>query len=352
MSNHLKNWWLRRKTKHYLKNNWHLLVDIILILLILGLAINIIIIKTVKLSIDTTPIKHIPKILIGTSTDYLAIETEIEKTNIYPNQEFVLHLNLENKGVSDISNINLIPTFSNNSFSVSKIKNKSEIPGLQIKGSKIILEKLNADEEVDVDLLVTLNIKKDSPRLVNWFLRTSYLENNKSYSKNNNLDSLKIITNLKVEANAYYHSKQGDQLGSGPIPPLVNLPTNYWVFFEVNNQGNDLSNLTVSARLPEGVTLTSSKTLSAGDFTYDEGQKRITWTVKKAAINNGDYHAGFEIQLLPTEKQIGFEPLLLTNISYIATDSYTGEKLSGRLSNINTNLPLDDINHGQGKVLE
>ena len=352
MSNHLKNWWQKRKTEHYLKSHWHLFVDAFLLLIILGLVINIIIIKTNKPVVDTTPVEHVSKIITGTSTDYLIVETDIKKDNIYSNQEFALHLNLENKGGVDISNLNLVPTFLSNSFSVSKIENKTESSNLQIKGSKIILEKLGAGEKVGVDLLVTLNIKKDSPRLVSWFLKTSYLENDKSYSKNYNLNSLKVITNLKVFANAYYHSKQGDQLGSGPIPPLVGLPTNYWVFFEINNQGNDLSNLTISARLPEGVTLTAAKTLSAGDFTYDESQKRITWTVKKAAINNGDYHAGFEIQLLPTEKQIGFEPLLLTNISYIATDSYTGEKLSGRLSNINTNLPLDDINHGQGKVLE
>ncbi len=352
MSNHLKNWWQKRKTKHYLKNHWHLFVDIFLLLVILGLAVNIVIIKTTKQNVDTTSVKHVPKILVSTSTDYLVINTDISKKNIYSDREFNLNLSLENNGDYEIKDLSLTPAFLNNSFSVTKIENNTEASNLRIKGTKLILDKLNAGEKVSVNLSLIISAKKGSPRLINWVLKASYLEDNKNYSKNYNLDGLKLITDLKIDAKAYYHSPQGDQLGSGPIPPLVGLPTNYWMFFEVDNQGNDLSNLVVSAKLSNGITLTSAKTLSAGDFSYNEGQKRITWSVKKAVVNNGNYQAGFEIQLLPTSKQVGLEPLLLTDISYIAVDSYTGERLSGKLPNIDTSLPADTINQGQGKVLE
>lgn len=353
MTNHLKNWWQRRKTKHYMKKNWHLFADIFLLLIIIALIISLITInKLSQKSVDTTPIKHVSKIIVGTSTDSLFINAEIEKTSIYSGREFVLHLNLENKGNYELKDLSLSPIFTDNRFSISRIENKTENSNIKIKNNKLILDVLGVDEKLEADFSIVLNAKKGSPRLINWSLKTIYLENNKSYSKNYNLNSLKLITNLKVTAEAYYNSNQGDQLGSGPIPPVVGLPTNYWIFFEIDNQGNDLNNLTVSAKLPAGVTLASAKTLSAGNFSYDESQKRISWSVKNAVTNNGLYQAGFEVQLFPTNKQVGLEPLLLSNVSYIATDSYTGEKLSGRLLDVSTELPFDDINRGQGKVLE
>lgn len=353
MFNHLKNWWQIRKAKHYLKSHWHLLADIFLLLIIICLSVYLIIVsKTPQPKVDTTSIKHVPQTVIGTSTESLIIKSNVDQLNIYSGKSFTLLLTLENNGRDDISEINLTPNFKSSGFTVSNLTSKIDSSGFRIKNNNLIIDRLLPGEKLELAVSLVLTAKPDSARAVSWFLKTTFIKGGSSYVKNYNLDTLKLITNLKVKANAYYHSSQGDQLGSGPIPPMVGLPTNYWVFFEIDNQGNDLSNLTVSAKIPETVTLSSGKTLSAGELVYDEAQKRITWKVNKAVINNGRYQAGFELQLFPVAKQIGTEPLLLTNISYVATDSYTGEKLSGKLSSINTELPLDAINQGEGKVLE
>lgn len=353
MSNHLKIWWEKRKAKHYVKSHWHLIIDIVLLLIILGFIINLAVItgRTNK-KVDTTSVTHVSKIIATTTQDALLIKTEISKTNIYSGVSFDLHLRLENKSGNELTNINLTPAFAVKGFIISNVSNHDLTSRIKTSNNQIALDRLDAGEVIEGDISVIINTKKDSPRLVSWLFKTTYTENQKGYSVNYNLDNLKVITDLKVKAAAYYNSQLGDQLGSGPIPPMLGLPTNYWVFFTVDNQGNDLSNLTISAKLPESVTLSNNKTLTAGDFTYNESQKRITWTVKKISVNNGRYQAGFEVQLLPTDKQVGLKPLLLTNISYLATDAYTEEKIGGKLPYIDTDLPLDIINQGQGKVVE
>jgi hypothetical protein len=353
MSKHLKNWWEQRKAKHYLKNHWHLIADIVLLLIILGLVINLIIInQSSKQPVNTNPVAHVSKITASTTNETLIVKTENNTLNIYSGKAFTFHLSLENKGTGDINNLVLSPAFSNSSFIISKVENTIVPSSIKVKNNKLVLEKIGAGEMIETDISVIVNAKTESSRSVVWFLKATYDENNQIYTKNYDLDTLKLISELKVKAAAYYTSQLGDQLGSGPIPPMVGLPTNYWVFFEANNHGNDLSSLTVSAKLPESVTLTNSKTLSAGEFAYDESQKRITWSVKNVSATGDRYQFGFQVQLIPTEKQVDLKPLLVTNISYLATDSYTGEKLSGKLPYIDTELPLDIINQGQGKVLK
>ena len=355
MSNHLKIWWEERKAKHYLKNHWHLFADITFLLIILFLIVRLIIVSWLpEQKIDTTPVPHIPKITATTTTitaEPLIVESEIAETNIYSGKSFSLHLSLKNTGSQDITGLKLTPTFSNSGFALGKIQNNNASSSVIIKNNSLLVEKIPAGEVIEADISFVINAKADSAREISWFLKTTY-NDGKDHNNSYKLSSLKLITDLKIKSAAYYNSALGDQLGSGPIPPTVGLPTNYWIFFEINNKGNDLSNVTVSAKLPEAVTLSNKKTLSAGEFSYDESQRRITWTVKKATTGNNNYQLGFEVQLLPTEKQIGLKPLLVSNISYLATDAYTGEKLSGKLTYIDTDLPLDAINQGQGKVIK
>ena len=217
---------------------------------------------------------------------------------------------------------------------------------------KLILENLAAGETQEADIWLTVKAVSGSTRKIIWSLKAKYQEAGSDYINDFSLKDLKLITDLKIKAEAYYNSPLGDQLGSGPVPPIVGFPTNYWIFFEVDNSGNDLSGVSVNAKLPEGVTLASRKTLSAGEFNYDESQKRLTWTIKSAPQNNGLYQVGFEVQLIATASQVNTNPLLVSNISYLATDAYTGEKLSGSLTPLDTQLPLDTINRGQGVVVK
>lgn len=348
----LKNWWKKRRTKHYLKSHWHLILDIILVVVILLLITTVFVVRYYAVfKINTTPIKHIAKEeFVSPIPGSLIIKLVVSKTNIYSGETISLKIHLENDGKDIIKKLELTPRLLSDGFTISKLVNTNALSEVKVNGRKLILENLLPSDVIDAEIFITLNAEPDSLRIINWRLNSAYQEAGENHTGDNALASLKLITDLKIKAEAYYNSSLGDQLGSGPIPPLVGFPTNYWIFFEVDNKGNDLSGLTVSAKLPVGVTLSNHKTLSAGEFTYNESQKRLTWLVKEASIKNERYQVGFEIQLIPGANQLNTSPLLVSNISYLATDVYTGEKLSGKLSAIDTELPLDTINRGQGTV--
>ena len=353
---HLKNWWRLRQAKHYLKNYWHLIADIILVVIVLELLAALIFIKMIHVpQVNTVWFQHIPKDdntgIATTSTGSLILKSTVTKKNIYSDQAFSVKLHLENNTSNPISDIQLIPQ-AGEDFRFTKLESNNASSSLKVNGRKLTLDNLAPGSFEDAEVLVTLNAENDSPRSVSWSLTASYLEANKKYITKYQLDTLKLITDLKLSAIAYYNSPLGDQLGSGPIPPMVGLPTNYWIFFNIDNHGNDLSDLTVAATLPSGVTLSNNKTLSIGELSYNESQKRITWRVKEASAKNETYQAGFEVQLMPTDKQINTQPLLLTSITFLTTDAYTREKLSGRISPLSTDLPDDMINHGQGAVIK
>jgi len=72
------------------------------------------------------------------------------------------------------------------------------------------------------------------------FASINYTYQDKSISYPAYSSRAKICSSLNVKSAGYYYSPQGDQLGMGPIPPMVDIPTNYWIFWSADNFGNDL----------------------------------------------------------------------------------------------------------------
>jgi hypothetical protein len=162
---------------------------------------------------------------------------------------------------------------------------------------------------------------------------------------------IKVSSNLRVSSKGLYYSEQGDQLGVGPLPPVVDVPTNFWIFWQLNNNGNELKNLTVSADLPNNIGWTGQKTVLAGDLRNGEISRKVVWTVDDVAASGGNYRAGFELELIPTMADLGQVPLLISNIQYSATDAFTGQLLTGSLSDINANIKDDPAASGKGTVI-
>lgn len=160
----------------------------------------------------------------------------------------------------------------------------------------------------------------------------------------------KTPSDLKVQTAIYYHSPQGDQLGSGPIPPIVGIPTTYWLFFRAENNGNEVGDFLMSATLPSNVIFTGTKTLNAGTLSYQADRHLLIWKVSKLSKNNSSYSAGMEIALTPSQKQVGKNCELVNNIRYNANDLEAETELSGDLKSMTSALDFDKINQGQGKV--
>ncbi len=350
MNNFITRWWRKRHTQYYLKEHgWHRLIDLVMLILIIGLIIAFIIIKKqITPPVDTNPVNHVEKIP-ATSQEALSFDNPIFISSIAAQKYFDFEVEVENPDREEMYDLELSFKSSEARLRLSQVTTESSEVTPTLRANHIVIDNLSSGQKLKIKVKVSaepLVVK----RTLSWELEGRYRQGEQEKSVTHELKNLNLVSNLKASAAAYYNSQYGDQLGSGPIPPLAGLPTNYWIFLEANNEGNKLEGLTFTARLADGVTLGNGRTLSSGFLDYDEGLRRLTWTIKDLSEEDNNYRAGFEIQLIPSAEQVGKTPILVSNISYLATDSFTGTRLSGRLPDIDTSLPEDSLNEGQGVV--
>jgi|GEM_PF-1068275 len=363
MANFLKNWWRKRSQRHYLKKHrWHLVIDIFLLLLIIALAVGLFIISRQEPPVvETTPIPHIVQVP-AESEEAISLTEPLFSGNVSPRQVFNFEVELENPDLKDMTEIDIQFLSPSAKFRIVSAQAtemitvvKEEEPSattttnLKSRGDHLSLSLLEPGQKVKIQAQLTAT-PITSERTLSWGLVSTYKQGEQEKSVVYELKPLRLISELSASAAAYYHSEHGDQLGIGPLPPLVGLPTNYWIFFQVNNDGNVVKNFTLTARLAAGVTLGSGRTVSSGDLIYDESTRRLTWIIPELPATTTDNRAGLDVQIIPTAEQVGQTPILLSTISYIATDSFTGEQLSGNLAEISTDLKADKLNEGQGTV--
>jgi len=139
-------------------------------------------------------------------------------------------------------------------------------------------------------------------------------------------------------------------LGIGPVSPIVGIPTNYWIFWEVNSP-SDFKDLIFGSRLPQGVELEAGRSLLSGEFSYNSSTRQLIWKVPEIKGEAGIYRLGFEVRIIPNLHQLGQVVPLLDASRYRAVDELTGKTVSGELSSLTSDLEADSFNSGQGKVI-
>ncbi len=167
--------------------------------------------------------------------------------------------------------------------------------------------------------------------------------------------STSVTSPIIVESFGRYTSPQGDQLGRGPLPPIVGEETKYWIFVNLRGTTNPIENVSVEAELASGVRLTGKQTVSVGEpIEYDPDSNTVSWSAERIepTFPPGSKVVGlaFEVGITPTEAQIGTSPVLLSNVRITGRDAVTGEFVSGSGSIVSTDLPFDTMAAGLGTV--
>jgi len=259
-------------------------------------------------------------------------------------------LTLKNNGQTDISNLSLSIESKRNTTSVSSVTTTEK----DFTVTNNILGysgNLKAEEKINISSTITLEHGGTNLNdFVNLNILVSYTMADKIFKYSVPMPKLKINSNLTVTSAGYYYGPQGDQLGIGPIPPKVDIPTTYWVIWEANNLGNDIANFEVSADLPVNVVWLDQKSVVAGVVTYSPVGRRILWRIDKLIQTGGNYRVSFAISLVPRNQDLGTVPILLSNIKFRANDLYTEDVISKDLANITTNIEQDRKAAGKGKV--
>jgi len=280
---------------------------------------------------------------------------DADKTVTNVNEDVVYAVSYQNQADVALSDIKFNLISGNSNFKIGDWSLISSEPKIEDQNGSLVLSGvLNPDQSGKFSVKVKYAaVKAATNQEVYFNLNSNYSLNGQSLRYSLTSPKAKVISQFKLKSGAYYYSSQGDQLGVGPIPPQVGMATNYWIFWEVVNGGNDLENLAVSADVSEGAIWTDNKSLLAGTLRHAEVGGRVVWEVPEiiAQAGQGQYKAGFSLGVIPEAKDLGQTLLLLQNIKYTAFDKFTGQEISGSLKNLTTALEADILSSGKGQVI-
>lgn len=335
-----------RWERYYLKSHWHLILDLSLFMVIIILAAAVFSLYFYRPSLPWIGAYNPPTVDLNNPP--LDLSYSVASPVIKIKDAAVLRINFKNNGTVVINNVVINLSSVDPNFTISKLETVSD--NLTINGRQIVLTSVKSGESGEAALKIYFNSKESSSRTINWRAQSEYFLGGQLLKEAVNLPILKLAAELNIKAAVYYTSPQGDQLGVGPVPPIVGIPTSYWIFWEAKSNG-DFKNLVLSARLPKGIELGSNRSLLAGEFSYSTSSRQIIWKVPQLKGNDDNYRVGFEIKLIPVAEQVGHVLPLLTQARYYGQDALTIEESAGSLSNLTTNLETDRFNSGQGQVV-
>ncbi|HNV12589.1 MAG TPA: hypothetical protein PK686_00990 [bacterium] len=282
------------------------------------------------------------------------IKIEINSNkNIAENGEKINYkIKYNNQSSESIKNINIRLNSGQIGLFLSSVEGISVPKNTRIEKNTIIIEDLISQEEGEIDLEVSFERRQVlANQEILLVADVEYQINNQNVRYISYSPKTKIVSEVLGSVLARYYSPQGDQLGVGPLPPAVDLATNYWVFLEFNNSGNKLKNFVLTAELPDNVYFSENKRVLDGKLTYAEIGKRLIWEINEIDAGINKYRANFEITLIPGKEDLGKVLDLVRDIKFTAYDDFTGQEIFQNLNNINTNLDGDLLSTGKGKVV-
>lgn len=339
--------WHSRWQRFYSKSHWHLVLDLSLLVIIIFLLASLGSFFFYRPALNWLNSFSSPAVDLNSLP--LACDFNIDNSVINLEDGATIKVSFKNNGSVAINNATIDFLAANSDFVLERLE-KISGEKVEISRRQLFFKTINPGDGGEVVLKAYFSLKNLAVRVIDWEAQIQYTIGQQPLKQNVNLPSLKRSADLNISSAAYYTSPQGDQLGIGPLPPLVGIPTNYWIFWEVKNSGN-FKDLVFSGYLPKGVELTESRSLLAGDFKYNSDSRQVIWKISELADQNDSYRLGFEIKIIPTEEQVDQVLPLLINTRYYIMDSLTGEIKKGELEQLTTNLDADHFNSGQGRVV-
>jgi hypothetical protein len=162
--------------------------------------------------------------------------------------------------------------------------------------------------------------------------------------------NLSLNTNATLGNRAAYYFDDGTPIGAGPLPPKVGQLTDYVVFWEIGNQLHEITDIKVTAVLPDKITWPNKVTVSAGELNFNPLNKELVWTINRLPIGAQNPTVTFHLDLTPQASDAGTLVKLLNNAVLTATDVVTGDTVTQTTNILTTNLDADEFGIGKGVV--
>lgn len=285
----------------------------------------------------------------------LKLDLQSSKEILSPGEKFSLTINYKNEGKSAAKDA-IITLDLNGEFWQGKNKiiwNSNELPQLkeiktgasgQIKFDGVLAKKFEPQSDSQTKFALIAQAESQ------YIGETSATEKLTSIS---NKEIIKISTELKVNAFSRYHSTEGEQLGRGPMPPVVGQATRLWIFFSSETDYNDVSDILVTGKLADNTELTGNMSAtSEKGVDFDPASRLITWKVSRLSAPakfHPEIGVAFEVSLTPDQTQTGQVATIISDIKASGKDVFTGKSFNLSLPDI-TSLTLEAKTDGKVRV--
>lgn len=162
--------------------------------------------------------------------------------------------------------------------------------------------------------------------------------------------SIPLATELNLNSSVRYYSDDGDQLGRGPLPPVVGQTTKYWVFVQLNNTTNPIKEASLDISLNSNANFTGKQSVTIGP-SLNHSKGIVSWKYREVPAHSqtGWY---FEVAVTPTPQQLGQNIDLVKTINFSAVDKTTGKTFSLQKSSLNNILLPADLGSQKGNLVK
>jgi len=147
-----------------------------------------------------------------------------------------------------------------------------------------------------------------------------------------------INSDLSLAAKARYYNDLNIPLGSGPIEPEVGQKSSYNVRIEISNNLHDVKDIMVVATLPPQARLGDKKSHTVGDLIFNQQAKKVTWNIARLPKSTSNTEATFNVEIDPTDEDLGRVLILISEINLTAKDADTGADISKQLKAVTTSF--------------
>ncbi len=164
---------------------------------------------------------------------------------------------------------------------------------------------------------------------------------------------IRLQSDTSFQAYARYFDEDGTPIGSGPIPPKVGQPTVYRVTWVVQNALHELTDLTATTLLPQGVKWTGeNRTIEAGSLIFDDSGRKATWRLNRMPTSVKSVTISFDVELTPEAEDAGKIVEITGDNRLEAFDKDVGAVILKTVPSIGTDLLGDESASGKGVVRE
>lgn len=154
-----------------------------------------------------------------------------------------------------------------------------------------------------------------------------------------------VSSKITLTSAGVFYSPYGDQIGVGPVPPVVDEYTSYYAVIRATNGANTVGNAVVTAQIPSWVEFTHRDSSTLGSHvTVQNGT--VTWTIGDLPAYAGIFSAApelrLEVAITPTKNWIGKPVPLVRDIRFTGVDQRTATRLEASAPDVSTAIFKDE----------